>query len=216
MTAGGSHGASGPDQREATRLGADPDGAVDPVPAVAPGPAGSDGIDPTPAAEAARDTPAADAALPPRRLRLFAAVAIAVLVADQATKSWAVSALDDGRIIDVVGSLRFELAFNTGASFSLGSGRGIGPWVTVIAIGMVLALALGSTSRTRGGAVAAGLIGGGAVGNLIDRAFRGDDGFLHGAVVDFINLQWWPVFNIADMGVVVGAILLVIVGLRAP
>ena len=54
------------------------------------------------------------------------------------------------------------------------------------------------------------------MGNLIDRAFRGDQGFLHGAVVDFINLQWWPVFNVADMGVVVGAILLVIVGLRNP
>ena len=64
--------------------------------------------------------------------------------------------------------------------------------------------------------MAAGLIGGGAVGNLIDRAVRGDQGFMHGAVVDFINLQWWPVFNVADMGVVVGAILLVVAGLRAP
>lgn len=210
MTAGGSHGASGPDQREATQLGAVGSDAVALEGTVDPDPAGAATV------ATACDDAAAAPPLPPRRLRLFAAVAIAVLVADQATKSWAVSALDDGRIIDVVGSLRFELAFNTGASFSLGSGRGIGPWVTVIAIGMVLALALGSTSRSRGGAVAAGLIGGGAVGNLIDRALRGDDGFLHGAVVDFINLQWWPVFNIADMGVVVGAILLVIVGLRAP
>jgi signal peptidase II len=155
-------------------------------------------------------------ALPPRKLKLFGAVALAVLAADQLTKSWAVANLDGGRIVDVVGSLRFELAYNTGASFSLGSGRGIGPWVTVIALGMVLVLALGSTSRSTAGAVAAGLIGGGAVGNLVDRAFRGDEGFLHGAVIDFINLQWWPVFNIADMGVVVGALLLVVVGLRAP
>jgi signal peptidase II len=191
LTARSSHGADDPDQ--------DIDPAV-----TEQDPSTTDGSGP------------AEEALPPRRLKLFAAVALSVLVVDQATKSWAVSALDDGQIIDVVGSLRFELAFNTGASFSLGSGRGIGPWVTVIAVGMVLALALGSTSRTRAGAVAAGLIGGGAVGNLIDRAFRGDDGFLHGAVVDFINLQWWPVFNIADMGVVLGAILLVIVGLRAP
>ncbi len=155
-------------------------------------------------------------AVPPRKLGMFAAVGLVVLVLDQASKSWALSALDGGRIIDVVGSLRFELAFNTGASFGMGSGRGIGPWVTVIAMGMVLALALGSTSRTTLGAVAAGLIGGGAVGNLIDRAVRGDQGFMHGAVVDFIDLQWWPVFNVADMGVVVGAILLVVAGLRAP
>lgn len=174
-----------------------------------------DATAPVPEAEG---TPASlsDGAPPPRKLRLFASVALVVLVADQATKAWAMSRLDGGRIIDVVGSLRFELAYNTGASFSLGSGKGIGPWVTIIALGMVLGLSLGSTSRTTAGAVAAGLIGGGAVGNLMDRAFRGDDGFLHGAVIDFINLQWWPVFNIADMGVVVGAILLVIVGLRTP
>ncbi len=126
------------------------------------------------------------------------------------------ASLDGGRIVDVVGSLRFELAYNTGASFSLGSGRGIGPWVTVIALGMVLALALGSTSRSTAGAVAAGLIGGGAVGNLVDRAFRGDEGFLHGAVIDFINLQWWPVFNIADAAVVCGGIALAVLSARVP
>jgi len=152
----------------------------------------------------------------PRKLTLFALVAVVVVAIDQLTKTWAVRTLDDGHFIEVIGSLRFQLAFNTGASFSMGSGKGIGPWVTVIAMGMVVFLAVSSTSRTTGGAVAAGLIGGGAVGNLIDRAFRGDQGFLHGAVVDFINLQWWPVFNVADMGVVVGAILLVIVGLRNP
>ena len=44
---------------------------------------------------------------------------------------------------------------------------------------------------------------GGALGNLADRVFRaGDDGFLGGRVVDFIDLQWWPVFNVADIAVV--------------
>ena len=52
------------------------------------------------------------------------------------------------------------------------------------------------------GLVALGLIVGGALGNLVDRAFRGDAGFLQGAVVDFIDVQWWPVFNVADMAVV--------------
>ena len=46
------------------------------------------------------------------------------------------------------------------------------------------------------------------MGNLIDRAFRAGDGFLGGAVVDFIDLQWWPVFNVADAAIVVGALLL--------
>jgi signal peptidase II len=54
---------------------------------------------------------------------------------------------------------------------------------------------------------------GGAAGNLADRLARGDDP-LHGAVVDFIDLQWWPVFNVADIGVVVGGLLLVVIGMR--
>ena len=52
--------------------------------------------------------------------------------------------------------------------------------------------------RSRLGTVAVGLVLGGALGNLADRAFRGDGGFLQGGVVDFIDLQWWPVFNVAD------------------
>lgn len=151
---------------------------------------------------------------PPRRLGLVIGVGVTVLVLDQLTKHWALNRLSGGRIVDVVGSLRFNLTFNTGASFSIGSDSGIGPWVGLIALVVVFALAMGETSRAKWGAVAAGLIGGGAIGNLVDRAFRGDDGFMHGGVVDFIDLQWWPVFNIADMGVVVGAILLVVSSLR--
>ena len=57
-------------------------------------------------------------------------------------------------------------------------------------------------------AVALGLVVGGAFGNLIDRASREGDGFLGGGVVDFVDLQWWPVFNVADSAIVVGALLL--------
>ena len=153
---------------------------------------------------------------PPRRLGTFVAVAALVLIVDQLTKHWAVNRLSDGSTIDVVGSLRFNLLYNTGAAFSLGSGSGLGPWISVIAIGVVVMLALGHTSRFPLGAAAAGMIAGGAIGNLLDRALRGDDGFLHGAVIDFIDLQWWPVFNIADAGVVVGAALLVLASFKNP
>ena len=61
----------------------------------------------------------------------------------------------------------------------------------------------------RWSAIAAGCIAGGALGNLTDRLFRSDDGFLTGAVVDFIDVQWWPVWNVADMGVVLGGAALV-------
>ncbi|WP_421119827.1 signal peptidase II [Aquihabitans daechungensis] len=164
---------------------------------------------PEPAGTAAADPPH-------RRLGIVAAVGVAVLVADQASKWWAVSRLSDGDVIDLVGSLRFNLFFNTGVAFSLGSDDGLGPWISVLAIGVVVAVSFGATSRYPLGAVASGLISGGAIGNLLDRAFRGNDGFLHGAVIDFIDLQWWPVFNIADAAIVVGAILLVIASFRVP
>lgn len=154
--------------------------------------------------------------LPPRRLGIVAGVAVVVLLADQATKWWALNRLSGGRIIDLVGSLRFNLFYNTGVAFSLGSGDGLGPWISVLAIGVVVAVSFGATSRYPLGAVASGLISGGAIGNLVDRAFRGDQGFLHGAVIDFIDPQWWPVFNIADAAIVVGAILLVIASFRIP
>jgi signal peptidase II len=152
---------------------------------------------------------------PPRKLRLVVTVAIVVIVLDQLTKTWALRALADGPI-ESIGSLQFQLFFNTGAAFSMGSGRGLGPWVTVLAIVVVVGLSLGYNSRFTLGAASAGLIAGGAIGNLADRAFRGDDGFLHGAVVDFIDLQWWPVFNIADACIVVGAVLLVLSSFRNP
>ncbi len=63
--------------------------------------------------------------------------------------------------------------------------------------------------------VAVGLVVGGAIGNLIDRAFRTDTGFLKGGVVDFIDLQWWPVFNIADAAIVVGGVMMFWLGLKS-
>lgn len=174
-----------------------------------------------PAVEQPRETPPPGRAAPPeasvgpRKLRLVASVALSVLVVDQLTKHWALNALADGPL-DVIGSLRFYLRFNTGTAFSMGSGKGLGPWISVLAIGVVVGLSLGFTSRFRLGAAAAGLIAGGAFGNLADRAFRGDDGFLNGAVVDFVDLQWWPTFNVADAAICIGAALLVLASLRAP
>jgi signal peptidase II len=142
------------------------------------------------------------------------AVAAGFLLADQLTKWWALERLSDGRVIDVVWTLRFSLTFNTGASFGLGGDYG--PLIGAAALGIVgLLVWQGGAVSTRTGAVALGMILGGALGNLSDRAFRGD-GFFDGAVVDFIDVQWWPVFNVADSAVVVGAVLLVIATARAP
>lgn len=162
-----------------------------------------------------------DSAAAPRRPRprvahgpLVGAVALGVLVLDQASKAWALRRLSDGRIVDVVGSLRFALTWNTGASFSFGNDLELGPYIGVLALGVVTWLLLSGHTATTLGAVAAGLVSGGAVGNLIDRTFRSgpagaEAGFMGGAVVDFIDVEWWPIFNVADMGVVVGALALV-------
>jgi signal peptidase II len=143
---------------------------------------------------------------------LFLAIALGWIVVDQASKSWAVDRLAEGEI-DLVGSLRFHLAYNSGASFSLGGGQG--RWIALVALVIVVVLVWqGLQTTSRLGAVALAMIVGGALGNVIDRAAReGKGGFLGGSVVDFIDVQWWPIFNVADVGVVVGAVLLVVASL---
>ncbi|MGA1358479.1 MAG: signal peptidase II, partial [Ilumatobacteraceae bacterium] len=54
---------------------------------------------------------------------------------------------------------------------------------------------------------------GGAIGNLVDRLLRGD-AWLRGAVVDFVDLQWFPIFNLADSAISVGAMLMIIASFR--
>jgi signal peptidase II len=145
----------------------------------------------------------------------LATVALGVIVLDQLTKQLALSALADGPV-DLIGSLRFKLAFNSGTAFSLGSGRG----GLISLLGLVVVAFLLRSIVTWPGrlpAIVAGMVAGGAVGNLLDRFFRdGSGGVIGGHVVDFIDLQWWPVFNVADIGIVVGAILLALVSFRVP
>jgi signal peptidase II len=141
---------------------------------------------------------------------LTALIAVTIVLADQVTKHWALNALGDGRTIDIVGSLRFNLAFNTGMAFA--RGQGLGPVIAVIGVLVVAYLLIGLRRDTRSGSVFVGMVAGGAAGNIVDRLFRGD-GWLQGAVVDFIDLQWWPIFNVADAAIVVGAGALVVVSL---
>lgn len=138
-----------------------------------------------------------------------------IVLADQLSKSWAVNRLSrescsvPDACIDVIGSLRFRLTFNPGASFS--SFTGGGPVLGVIAIFMTIYLIyLAVTSADRVLRWLFPVVGGGALGNLWDRAFRADDGLLSGKVVDFIDLQFWPIFNIADIAVVGGVIVIAI------
>ena len=150
-----------------------------------------------------------------RTALITVAVAVLVIVLDQLSKTWAVNALADGHDIDVVWTLRFHLTFNSGMAFS--QARGLGPVIGIVALAVVVVLLL-SLRRNRSvvTAVAVGMIVGGAAGNVLDRLFRSGDGFLRGEVVDFIDLQWYPVFNIADAAVVIGGIVLLVSSVLAP
>jgi len=134
-------------------------------------------------------------------------IALAVVVIDQATKQWAVNELVDSNI-HVIWTLQFNLAFNTGMAFS--QGAGLGPLIAVVATVVIVWLLVSlRTEASRMSMWGMGLLIGGAAGNLIDRLFRGD-AWLRGGVVDFIDFQWFPIFNIADICINVGAGLLVL------
>jgi signal peptidase II len=151
---------------------------------------------------------------PTRHRRAFALAAAVVLSLDQLAKHWALSALDDGPI-DLIGSLRLKLAFNDGAAFSLGGGRTTAIAVMAILVSAVI-VRMGLRAERRLWAIGLGVVLGGALGNVSDRVFRAGDGFLGGHVVDFIDVQWWPVFNVADMSLWVGIGLLFLASFREP
>lgn len=143
-----------------------------------------------------------------RRLAVAASVAAVVVLVDQLTKWWAVDRLARGPV-HVVGTLDLELTRNTGSAFSLFQGDTA--VLAVVALALLGGLAvLVRRSPSNGRAAVLGLIIGGALGNLVDRVFRGD----HGAVVDFVDLHFWPTFNVADSCIVVGCVLLAVSFLR--
>ena len=145
---------------------------------------------------------------PAHRLRLTMAIALAVIAIDQLSKHWAVNALTGKPPQHVVWTLQWNLSFNSGMAFS--TGQGIGPIIGLVALVVVVVVVLGVRKNQNPlVAVAAGFVVGGAIGNLLDRLFRGD-AWLHGSVVDFIDFQWFPIFNVADMGVNIGGALFVL------
>ncbi|MDQ1712920.1 MAG: signal peptidase [Frankiaceae bacterium] len=164
--------------------------------------------------QAARGTPLTHAR--PAR-RILAAVAVAVLAADVATKAWAAARLPRREIGLFGDHVVLHVQRNPGAAFSIAGGATV--LFTVIAAFVVVVIVRTARHlRSTPWAVTLGLLLGGAVGNLVDRVFR-DPGPLTGHVVDFIDLQWhgrsvWPVFNVADMAIVTGGALALLLSWR--
>jgi len=149
----------------------------------------------------------ADAPAPRPRWWLAGAIVAGTVALDQGTKSWAVSALDDGPVSIIGADVELRLSRNSGSAFSLI--QGFTPVLAVLAavITVVLVRAV-RRAEDRLSVVALALVLGGAAGNLVDRVAR-SPGFLEGAVIDFVKVGSFPTFNVADSAITIGAVLLI-------
>ncbi len=138
---------------------------------------------------------------------LAGALCVLVLAADQAAKAAIEAHLVLGEDVDVLGPLGLTLSHNRGVAFGLAGGAGASLIaITLAALGVVLYLFARDPSRP-GMWVATGLLAGGAIGNLVDRVHAD-------AVTDFVDLGPWPAFNLADVAITAGVMLLVFIYLR--
>jgi signal peptidase II len=149
---------------------------------------------------------------PRRSLVPFFVAAALVVAVDQITKHLAVSRLSDGDVVDVIdGILTFRLTYNSGGAF--GFGQGIpGFFLAASLVIVVMVIVLARKVDDPRWIVPLGCVLGGGVGNLIDRLLREPGG----RVVDFVDLQVWPLFNVADSAIVLGVIALFYLSFRTP
>jgi signal peptidase II len=130
------------------------------------------------------------------------AVAFAAVVADQVTKQIVVSSLELGESVHVVGPLEIRHVTNPGIAFGLFSSWATAVTVlTAVAVGWMLFYFARSGARHPVLPVALGLLIGGSVSNLVDRLRLGH-------VTDFLDLRFWPAFNLADSFIVIGVAIL--------
>lgn len=144
------------------------------------------------------------------RMLVLAAV---VLLVDQASKFWATSALSGGESITVIPRLiRLRLLLNPGAAFSTGTGV---TWVFTLVTAAAVAgiLYVGRRLRSPAWTLVLGTLLGGATSHLLDRLFR-PPAFAQGHVVDFIDYGGLFVGNVADIALVGGCALLLLLSLR--
>ena len=139
-------------------------------------------------------------------------MAVVIVVVDQLSKQWALSALSDGQHTALLGrALGLVLVRNPGAAFSFATGQ---TWIfaLIASLVVVIIVRVSRNLASRSWAVALGLVLGGAVGNLIDRLLR-EPGFLRGHVIDFIDYGGYFVGNVADIAIVLAAAGIIVLSL---
>ena len=155
------------------------------------------------------------------RAAVFASVLVACIGCDHASKLAATALLHPAASVSLAsGALRFELAYNQGAF--LGLGGGLPPALRLLVLGALVPLALcfvvvrllRAGSPARGELVALGLVAGGGLANWLDRIASG------GLVTDFVSVGFGPlrtgIFNFADVALVGGVLLLLLLSVLAP
>ncbi|HEY5976691.1 MAG TPA: signal peptidase II [Solirubrobacterales bacterium] len=135
-----------------------------------------------------------------RAWRLSGALCLVVLVLDQIAKAVVEDSLVPGEEVEVLGPIGLTLAHNSGVAFGLASGGDAVLIVFALAALAVVGYLLARDPRRPGLWVAAGLVAGGALGNLVDRVRTG-------VVTDYLDIGSWPPFNIADVAITIGVVI---------
>lgn len=139
----------------------------------------------------------------------LAAVCLAAIAADQATKAAVRSTIAVDEAVHLVGPISIRHIWNAGIAFGLFAGAvPIVVVLTAVAIAWMLVLFARSGARHPVLAPALGLLAGGSIANLVDRLRLGH-------VTDFIDFRYWPTFNLADAFITTGVILLLLVATLA-
>ena len=137
----------------------------------------------------------------PRAWGLAGALCALVVALDQAAKAAVEANLVAGEKVEVLGPLTLTLAHNDGVAFGLASGGGAALVALTIAALVIGGVLFARDPARPGMWVAIGLLTGGALGNLIDRVRAGE-------VTDYVDVLSWPPFNLADVAITLGVIVL--------
>jgi signal peptidase II len=142
-----------------------------------------------------------------RAWSLAGALCGVVFVADQAAKAAVEANLVPGEKVELLGPIGLTLAHNRGVAFGLAGGAGTGLVLLGLVALAVIAYLFSRNATGSGVWAAVGLLAGGALGNLADRV-RADE------VTDYVDVGSWPAFNLADVAITCGVVLLVLIYLR--
>ena len=143
-----------------------------------------------------------------RNAALFGGVAVLWFILDYATKIWA-NVSSPGTLLEefIPGVLDFRLVHNTGAAWGVfgGSTFGLGAFAVVFCLVLLVVVALRAKKATAFEMIGYALVFAGGLGNAIDR-------FVNGYVIDFLQTTFidFPVFNVADIGVTCGFVIIIV------